>query len=220
MDEEIWKRLDELELEEELEAHLEMEEKKRERKMEEEERQDSEEDDSSDDLSESPGLSDEDEEEEEIEVPRVKPPPPMKRKVSFGDVKEIRKDRVEEEPTEPEPICSIEISHSDQCHEVSDAPSLANMDPSHLDVLLEQRRGDLSRRPKRSILKPFDSTEINVVDLETDTAEEERHFPAVREPFVNPIKDRVVEREKVEKAKFDPPEQKKRVSKFKQSRAS
>jgi hypothetical protein len=218
--------LDELEIEEELDEHLECDEDEDEGDDEEGVKEDR------SDWSESPGLSDDEDEEEEEGKPKV-----PKRRVSFAAAEDVSQDesKVAQQDLN-EPICLIEIKHSSDpsrlrpSNSKSEAFDHASSDPSRLrpsdlDSLVQQKSLEQEpRRRRRSILKPFDASDIQVRSIEASEFKSETGFAAaVREPFIDPIADQVVEREVVAALPMEPflpaADSTKKVSKFKQSRA-
>ncbi len=186
-DEALWRRLDELELEEELEEHLrrqeedeegeESEGEEKDKAEEHEEEEFEEEEEGSEDWSESPELTDE-EESEGDEDNADRSPSLQGRRVSFAGVEgppssealpRIKKGE-EARPLRSPPTGTIEFSHS-PASAVSSRGDL-DLDPSLLGPSdLESRfaavasssscsSGDQGR--SKSILKPFDPSDIRV----------------------------------------------------------
>ncbi len=247
-DEALWRRLDELELEEELEEHLRRQEEEEEgdesegEEKEREEEEFDEEEEGSEDWSESPELTDE-EESEGDEDNAGRPPSLQGRRVSFAGLEgptsseappRIKK-REEARPLRSPPTGTIEFSHS-PASAVSSRGDL-DLDPSLLGPSdLESRFAAVASSSSgdqgwsKSILKPFDPSDIRVRAGAGETTEETTvvgRTPQVREPAVNPVGDVVMERRETVASVAPPlppgssdggqPAQK-RVSKFKQSR--
>ncbi len=207
-DEALWRRLDELEMEEELEEHL-----RRQHDEGEEEEEEEEDVEEEKDWSESPDLSDDEEEDGE----RAKEEKPdMKRRVSFASVS------VEKEKPGTDNV--IEFVHSGRTEvQVLDPSSMADplfMRPSDLESHFVAP-GHRNRARRRSILKPFDASEICLrPESDPEAPEQFARAAEVREPWNNPVGELVVEREVTEKGQepWEPQKPTKRVSLFKQSR--
>ena len=227
VDEEIWRRLEELEIEEELEKHLEETEEAEEVGEDKDEPNES---DHSSDLSTSPGISDEgstSEEEEEDVYPEPKPAS-HDRRVSFGG--EASVDFHGFEPVSVianEPICLFEFEHSKDAEgdlppprgSFEDCGDVRRIMPSELEHLVKNR----TRR--RSILKPFNASDLHVnPDLASESGPETNKLMAVK--YVDAIGDVIVERKvtavDVKQSEPAPPPQgdSKKVSRFKRSRTT
>ena len=239
-EEQLWRRLEELEMEEELEEHLQQQESPK--GEEEEESEDEISSERSSDLSESPGLTDDEPSEpsDDDKDHKVR----LKRKVSFAST--------EIPPSEGknEPLCLIEVIHSDSkpMEEHSESPPSDASAMSPADLAHLARAGKARRR---SILKPFSASDIRVREESVDTAGLDTEIPdnvwvknltdmigdavdrepeadndkEVREPFINPIDDRIVERPVTTalsisegEGGMSSAEPSRKVSRFKQSR--
>lgn len=209
-DEELWKRLDQLEIEEELDAH--MEKTAQLPDVEDPEEEVSSPDSS--DWSESPPLTDDEDEVEASEVPKeteeedkTKSRNVVKRRVSFADSNKDDPKNLETSVIDTllnEPICLIEIQHSRNSEKADKSDPFAlpshNLSPKDVDKLFK----------KPSILKPFDQSAIQIRSLD-EQIEDTRKEPACA------VGDVVIE--KVPETPIAPPHPaRKRVSRFKQSR--
>ena len=218
-EETIWRRLEELELEEELDEHL--------------QRQSSlgggaeesgdDESEHSSDLTESPELTDESSEPTDDEIDEKDGTVGMKRKVSFATI--------ETSPSEGknEPLSLIEVIHSDSkpIEENFESPPTDTSSMSPADLAHFSGAGKVASR-RRSILKPFAASEIRVREDAEDTAVSEPDAAfnkEIREPFVNPIDDRIIERvvttalsQTASEEDLASAEAPRKISKFKQSR--
>ena len=242
-EEQLWRRLEELEMEEELEEHL-QQQKSPEGEEEEEESGDEISSERSSDLSESPGLTDDEPSEpsDDDKDHKVR----LKRKVSFASTE------IPHSEENNEPLCLIEVCHSDskpmEEHSESPPSDASAMSPAHLAHLAG---ADKVPSRRRSILKPFSASDIRVREESVDTAGLDSEVPddvwvksltdmigdavdrepeavidkEVREPFINPIDDRIVERavttalsKSEDEGSMSSAESSRKVSRFKQSR--
>ena len=219
-EEQIWRRLEELEMEEELEEHLQQQKSL----GGEEEESGDEASERSSDLSESPELTDESSEPTDDEVDEKENIVGLKRKVSFAT------NEISSSERKNEPLSLIEVRHSDskpieENHLESLPTDTSAMSPADLAHFAGAGKV-VSRR--RSILKPFAASEIRVREdaVETAVSVPEAAFEEeVREPFVNPIDDKIVERavttalsKTAGEGDLSPAETSRKISKFKQSR--
>ena len=218
-EEQIWRRLEELEMEEELEEHLQQQKSLRG----EEDESGEEVSDRSSDLSESPELTDESSEPTDDEVDEKENIVGLKRKVSFAT------NEISSSERENEPLSLIEVRHSDS-KPIEENVELTPTDTSAMspaDLANFVRAGKVASR-RRSILKPFAASEIRVREDTVETAEsvpEAAFDKEVREPFVNPIDDKIVERavtttlfKTAGEGDLSSAETSRKISKFKQSR--
>ncbi|TRY73715.1 hypothetical protein TCAL_11094 [Tigriopus californicus] len=207
-DEELWKRLDQLEIEEELDAHLEKTAQVASANVPDVQVEVSSPDSS--DWSESPPLTDDEEDvdqdsEEETEHGTESPKDRnvIKRRVSFAvSEKNDSKDHDAESVIDTllnEPICLIEIQHS-RSSDKADTPDpmgLPSHDFSPKDV------DKLFKKP--SILKPFDQSAIQI----RSSDEQSEEACAVGNLVIEKVPDTPI---------VPPNPPRKRVSRFKQSR--
>lgn len=174
----LWRRLDELEIEEELDRHL-------------EEKGSEVESGSEEDWSESPPITDsEDEDGERFPKSRT-----VKRSVSFGDVSERLFSREQDDgvPTR-EPMADsetkiIKFEHSEHCGANPGSPSSMPVCPGDLVRMYGQKTKAFIPTPKKSILKagskygpPLPSVETSPVKISS-------------KPKVTAVSDVVIERE-------------------------
>lgn len=190
-DEDLWRRLDELEMEEELEEHL-----QRQHRLQDDDEDD---DEGSSDWSESPGLTDDEESEEEEDDDDIKVAQKRKKSVTFEQEEEIASK-----------VLNVKFTSENPEPEKGVMKSASQMTPSDL---LEMIRGKDEKEAKKSILKPFKSEDIRVKeDLEPRNEEGRR-------PFVDPVMEVVVEREIGDDAeKLEEKATTTKISRFKKSR--
>ena len=214
--EQLWRRLEELEMEEELDEHLQQEQSLG------GEDEDSENDASerSSDLTESPDLSDESSEDTDEEVDEKPAAVGLKRKVSFATME------ISPSVEKNQPLSVIEVRHSDSkpIEETLKLPPTDTSAMSPADLANFAGAAKVASR-RRSILKPFVASEIRVREEPVNMEPGAAFNKEVREPFVNPIDDRIVERAVTTalsntsgKEEESSMETSRKVSKFKQSR--
>eukprot|EP00096_Caligus_rogercresseyi_P000251 TRINITY_DN10643_c0_g1_i1.p1 TRINITY_DN10643_c0_g1~~TRINITY_DN10643_c0_g1_i1.p1 ORF type:complete len:405 (-),score=105.95 TRINITY_DN10643_c0_g1_i1:24-1238(-) len=205
-DNELWRRLDELEIREELE----------------EDNSEEEDDGEEEDWSESPPLSDEEDGSESREIivhdPSFKPPP-LQRRVSFGNVTHVNLETLCPPSQSPATETNIlKFSHTSGV--ANQNINSQELNPGHLKDLFD------APAPK-SILKPFEVSSIPIVSDEDrkledeDTASSSSNFERVREHFLDPVKETIVEKNPVgykmmESSTSEQPQRK--ASRFKLSR--
>ncbi|XP_071745879.1 uncharacterized protein uri isoform X2 [Lepeophtheirus salmonis] len=196
-DAEHWRRLDELEIQEELEAN-----------------DVSESEEESEDFSHSPPLSDDSESNEiVVQDPSFKPPP-MQRRVSFGGVTQV------DIGDSTQPIASLLTTNTDFIN-FSHTPCQSQnqnsneLDPGHLKEIFDKPN-------TKSILKPFEASSIPIAP-EGHELPEPSDFKSVREPFIDPVLDKIVEKDNYQDSIKDVSSEvaqssERKVSRFKLSR--